>query len=165
MTNQKVTVLVPEGKKAVQITDKDGNICIMWVDAEPTRSKSWEEYCENHPTVKEEYRLNSVNGETIPERNVRRRRYPALLETKEDTEALLALIKLKRLRDEWLDGWKPDWNNKNQVKYCVFYKGNTLFVGAFYVDHVFLAFPADDMATSFRERHRNLIEQAKPFLQ
>lgn len=48
---QTITIEVPEGKTYKQTTDKDGNIIIQYVDKEPVRSKSWDEFCKNHPIV------------------------------------------------------------------------------------------------------------------
>lgn len=64
MENQ-IVINIPEGKKAVQETDKDGNIVIKFIDndKEPersnSRSKSWEEFCKRHPTAVGEYYINA----------------------------------------------------------------------------------------------------------
>ena len=77
-----------------------------------------------------------------------------------DTQKHIALMKLHLLRDEYRNGWKPDWKNGNQGKYVI-----ESSEGKYYVDnynHIssFLAFQDEKTANEFLTNFRELIEQA-----
>ena len=86
---QTITIEVPEGKTYKQTTDKDGNIIIQYIDKEPVRSKSWNEFCKNHPEVKNEYFI-TFDGRIVSTSN--NQRYPNNFTNAEDAEGILALI-------------------------------------------------------------------------
>ena len=161
---QTITIEVPEGKTYKQTTDKDGNIIIKYVDKEPIRSKSWEEFCKNHPFTNREYSINktifSLTSWNEGTRSIDEKGY---LSTIEDAEGILALIQLIRLHDEWVGDWKPDWNTG--VKYCVTYRyENILCIQTFYNTHELLCFSTEEMAKEFLNCFKDLIEKAKRFI-
>ena len=39
--------------------------------------------------------------------------------TEEEAEACVALAQLCQLRDRYNDGWKPDWEDYEQFKWCI----------------------------------------------
>ena len=84
--------------------------------------------------------------------------------TKEEAEACLALAQLCQLRDKYNDGWKPNWEDYNEAKYCIeFCQGRieTLFrVNC----HKILIFKTEELRDKFLENFRDLIEIAKPLL-
>lgn len=55
--NQLITIEVPEGKEIVQEKETDGSIRIGFINKKSVRSKSWEEFCKNHPQISYEYFL------------------------------------------------------------------------------------------------------------
>ena len=59
-----IKIKVPEGKKAVQNVDSNGNIVIKFEDTETIRSKSWEDFCKNHSVVENEWYISS-NGHIL----------------------------------------------------------------------------------------------------
>ena len=94
--------------------------------------------------------------------------YKNTLNTREDAEAHLALMQLHVLRDCYRDsyqkGWKPDWRDFNQVKYCMTYIGERLEVDAKHATARFLSFPTEELAEAFAENFRHLIEKAKDLI-
>ena len=86
-----------------------------------------------------------------------------LFKDKEIAEAYAVLPQLIRLRDEYNEGWKPDWKD-NHIKYVldcwedviVTARGNRL--------KRLLAFKTEEIRDKFLKNHRDLIEIAKPLL-
>lgn len=167
MKNQ-IVINIPEGKKAVQETDKDGNIIIKYVDVEPTRSKSWEEFCERHPYATGEFyfRVNGVISKVSSTDGVGKRSYwDICMASKEDAEGILALIKLTRLHDEWVGDWKPDYS-EDKVIWQIYKRGNFGEINVLYSDYnnKLLSFPTHEMAQEFLDCFKDLIEKAKKFI-
>ena len=79
----------------------------------------------------------------------------------------IALNKLIWLRDEWNEGWAPDWASLEEV----FVIGNTCILGSGELMSVYecdvrmvFAFKTEQTAKAFLEQFRELIEQARPLL-
>ena len=138
------------------------NSVIEEVKKEPIRSKSWEEFCNNHPTFDEWYVTDSPKPMMLSGANLPRIRYS--LETKEDAEGILVLIQLTRLHNEWVDGWVPNWEDMSQTKYIVYYYGKTLVIDSTASFKRLLAFPTREMAVEFLTCFKDLIEKAKKFI-
>ena len=51
-----------------------------------------------------------------------------------------ALLKLEQLRDCWRQGWKPDWNDDQQTKYCVVYYRGEFKISMLYETRHFYLF-------------------------
>lgn len=164
-----IKIKVPEGKKAVQSTDDNGNIVIKLEDIDPIRSKSWDEFCKNYPVIENEWYISSDghifcayagynNRNVVTDTNY--------LETKEDAEGILALIQLTRLHDEWVGNWEPGWEDdavKN--KYVITRNGYKTFkIQACWYDPRFLVFPTRRMAEEFKECFKDLLDKAKKFI-
>lgn len=127
------------------------------------RSKSWDEFCKNHPYITKEYYIND-NGSVhlIKECN---RKCCNNLETKEDAEGILALIQLTRLHDEWVGDWKGSKlvNNGYIIKYAL--KDDSYrvqFANAYW--QTILNFPTEEMAEEFLKCFKDLIKKAKRFI-
>lgn len=161
MTEQTITIQVPEGKIA-KFNSKDNTI--EFVNKEPTRSKSWEEFCTNHPDVSGEYRITTGSDiirlhdtVTTPRRS---KFYNNCLTTEEDAEGILALIQLTRLRDEWVRDsthlcyWSIMHYRANYTDFSV--KGDNWYS--------LLSFPSKEMAEEFFNCFKDLIEKAKKFI-
>ena len=140
---------------------------------EITCVKSWDEFCEQYIICESEYYIdtysdirnidtNNIKGSMcrshIDDRN--------LLATKEDAEAFLALMQLKRLRDQWWESlnWKPDYTNYMLKKYCITLHKDKIIIDTFFVFNRFLSFPTKEIAEDFLNCFRGLIEKAKEFI-
>ena len=84
--------------------------------------------------------------------------------TKEEAEACIALAQLCQLRDRYNDGWKPDWEDENEVKFNIFYCGNKIIESSCHLSNSLLAFKTEELRDKFLENFRDLIETAKPLL-
>ena len=84
--------------------------------------------------------------------------------TKEEAEACLALAQLCQLRDIYNEGWKPNWEDYNETKYCIeFCQGRIETIDRVNC-HKILTFKTEELRDKFLENFRNLIEIAKPLL-
>ena len=162
-----IKIKVPDGKKAVQTVDTNGNIVIKFENAESTRSKSWEDFCKNHPNIAREYWIQTSSdiGQISEDKTYLRhpQRECNLLSTKEDAEGILALIQLTRLHDEWVGGWKADWECC-ESKFVILHTANEYVVrdGVYY--HRLLVFPTVEMAEEFIDCFKDLLKKSKKFI-
>lgn len=86
-----------------------------------------------------------------------------LFKDKEIAKAYATLPKLIRLMDEYNEGWKPDWKNR-QGKYSIGYYKDRLDRLNTSNSQCFLAFKTPEIRDEFLEDHRELIEIVKPLL-
>lgn len=87
------------------------------------------------------------------------------IKDKEIAEAYAVLPQLIRLRDEYNEGWNPDYNENNRYRiYTIYYFNNTIIKS--YTHHVrhILAFKSSDIRDEFLQDYKDLIEIAKPLL-
>ena len=112
---QILEIEVPEGKKAIYKDNK-----IIFEDIVQKLPETWEEFCKLYPRKKEEYyiELNSIPTE-VPIGERLDNDDKNVLPSKKAAEAHLALMQLHQLRDCYRQGWKPDWKNNFQEKYCI----------------------------------------------
>lgn len=127
---------------------------------------SWEEFCNKYPSSNNEWYVNSLSSvdtfkkggrDPYEDRN--------LLETQEDAEAILALIQLKRLRNDWWKtlNYQPDWTVIKE-KYCICICNDKITLETRNYNNAFLAFPTQDYRNQFYTHFIDLILKAKPFL-
>lgn len=84
--------------------------------------------------------------------------------TKEQAEASIALAQLSQLLKVYQNGWEPDWNDKSQNKFVLyFYKDKIIFDNVYFLCS-FLSFPTAELRDHFLEHHKELIIKAKPLL-
>lgn len=84
--------------------------------------------------------------------------------TKEEAEACLALAQLCQLRDIYNEGWKPNWEDYNETKYCIeFCQGRIETIDRVNC-HKVLTFKTEELRDGFLENFRGLIKIAKPLL-
>ena len=76
-----------------------------------------------------------------------------------DAEKHIALMKLHLMRDEYRQGWKPDWSEQS-VKHTILTDHDDIVVGKSYVISCFLAFQTEELAEQFLGNFRGLIEEA-----
>ena len=60
--------------------------------------------------------------------------------------------------------WDPDWKNRKQKKYCIYYDMDNIQRGSWYYHNSILAFPTKEMRSAFYENFKDLIEQCKELL-
>ena len=80
-----------------------------------------------------------------------------------DAKAILALIKLKRLRDTYRQGWVPNWETTD-YKYSIQYYKDNLETNSICHGFKFLTFQTSEIRDKFYDNFKNLIEQAKEFI-
>lgn len=131
------------------------------------RVRSWEEFCKQYDLISREYYIDSTSDILIISRNCRDVKTDRnLLETPKDVEAFLALMQLKRLRDQWWKSlnWKPDYTIHLDCKYCIMLVENKIVINHTYVTNMFLAFSTKEIAEDFLNCFKGLIEKAKEFI-
>ena len=77
-----------------------------------------------------------------------------------DAEKHIALMKLHLLRDEYRQGWVPEWENIDESKFVIEMAGNELAVENYGITRHFLSFQDKERANEFLTNFRELIEQA-----
>lgn len=77
-----------------------------------------------------------------------------------DAEKHIALMKLHLLRDEYRNGWKPDWKDGNLGKYVIESSEGECYVAIYIHISSFLAFQDEKTAEEFLTNFRELIEEA-----
>lgn len=162
MNTQEIKINVPDGKKAVY---DEATQTIKFVDETTPKSKSFLEFCKNHPRVSGEYYITGA-GDIYQDNTNVNRDYTNVtcLEFEEDAEGIRALIQLVRFRDEWNEGWKPDWCKPNGPVFVIHYRGNFAEVGINYEFRRALAFKDKETAELFKDTFIDLIERAKNFI-
>lgn len=83
--------------------------------------------------------------------------------TKEEAEASIALAQLTQLMKVYNDGWKPDWTDENQAKYCIEKWGGTdVIISINYQSMRLFAFEDFWQAQKFMKNFEDLIIKAQP---
>ena len=114
--------------------------------------KTWDEYCAKHGEVGDKIKASlnttymTINKYTFSDYK--------------QAQAHIALMKLHLLRDEYRQGWKPDWKNGNQGKYVIESSEGECYVDNYNHISSFLALQDDKTAIEFLTNFRELIEQA-----
>ena len=130
--------------------------------------KTWEEFCKVSNISEKEYYISDYNGSVVT-RVHRIRSYPVMrdpksdcnvLPTKEEAEQHLAHMKLHQLRNFYRQGWKPNWRNKNEPKWCIEHYYGQYSVVLSENAILFLSFPSGAVAEKFLHNFRDLIAQA-----
>lgn len=106
--------------------------------------KTWQEYLQ---TIKYIHELNGIEMQAV------------FLEESIGNNSLIARYKLEKLRDYYNDGWKANWKDGEQGKYCIIRVEdglNRLSVNSYYN---FLHFKDRDIRDLFLENFKDLIEQ------
>lgn len=170
MNEQTIKINVPDGKKVVY---DEKTQTIEFVDIKPIKSKSWEEFCNNHPQISYEYYLQQSVTMVIPPTTETRINFrhishgeqsKCLLKTKEDAEGILALIQLTRLHDEWIGDWMPNYCDDKTKKWHIYFFSDEIDIAWSHEQKRFLVFPSKEMAKEFLDCFRDLIQKAKKFI-
>ena len=114
--------------------------------------KTWDVYCAKHGEVGDKMKASlnttymTINKYTFCDYKQAR--------------AQIALMKLHLLRDEYRNGWKPDWKDESQMKYVIYNPEGELTIGCYINCRRFLASQDTQRAKEFLTNFRELIEQA-----
>lgn len=157
METKEFKIQVPEGYEIDKEKSTFEKIVFKKVDDLP---KSWKEFGE----VKGWFVNNRCEVDYYDEGDSTNDMDKNLFPTEEEAKACLALSQLCQLRDRYNDGWKPDWKDDNQFKWCIdVFKGNIRKAAYLFVKKVLL-FKTEELRDKFLENFRDLIETAKPLL-
>lgn len=157
METKEMKIEVPEGYEIDREKSTFENI--IFRKAERKLSKRWEDlpfvegwFIDAKCRIIETGRLNTqeYNKNTFP--------------TKEEAEACVALAQLCQLRDRYNDGWKPDWENTREMKYCIEIFKEKISKENYYSTKKVLCFKTPELRDKFIENFKDLIEIAKPLL-
>ena len=154
---------IPEGKIA-----KLQDYKIIFEDIKFQLPRTWEEFCDTNKISLNEAFINSCSKvETVTFVQKRNPCYDKnLLPNKEAAEQYIALMQLHQLRDYYRQGWKPDWCNISEIKYCIVYtkskdgQNNLYSVGQYGSTVRFLSFESEQIAEEFLTHFKDLIEKA-----
>ena len=114
--------------------------------------KTWYEYCVKYGGVGDKIDESLNSAYTIINRYV-------FLDYKQ-TQAYIAKMMLHLLRDEYRQGWLPDWEDDNQDKYVILSSKGERCVAYCQSISRFLAFQDKKRANEFLTNFRELIEEA-----
>ena len=106
---------------------------------------TWEEFCEMYPKKINEWHINDDSN---------------IKSLKKVGEQHLAQIKLHQLRDCYRQDWMPDWNDENQIKWCIYFEKNIFVVKSIYHRSHFLSFQSEEIARKFLNNFIELIKLA-----
>ena len=114
--------------------------------------KTWDEYCIKHDEEGDKIKASLNTAYMTINRYV--------FSDCKQTQAHIAMIKLHLLRDEYRNGWKPDWKDDSQMKYVIYNPEGEFTIGCYTSSRRFLAFQDKKRANDFLTNFRELIEQA-----
>ena len=165
-TEIKIQINVPEGKKLVGTKVENGVIIPIFKDKEVELSNTWEEWCKKNKSNKFVYiRKDSEIKpfivavdevlDPIQDKNI--------IKGESRAKAFLALMQLMNLRDEYRQGWEPNYRD-NSDKYVITCYDTAIIGGTFKHYNAVLSFQSADIRDKFLENFKGLIEQAKEFI-
>ncbi len=76
---------------------------------------------------------------------------------------MLALMQLLICREVYRQGWKPNWNDRED-KFCIIYRDNEILPTCYFNHSEVLSFQSEEVRDKFLENFRDLIEEAKELL-
>ena len=117
--------------------------------------KTWDEYCAKHGDMGVIIKASLGTAYVALNKHV--------FSDYKQAQAHITKMKLHLLRDEYRQGWKPDWSDncyKYGVKWNIFPRKKELIVTWRNYDPLFLSFPTEEIAREFLTNFRELIELA-----
>ena len=157
METKEMKIQVPEG----YVIDREKSTFekIVFKKVEKELPKSWEDLYEVGGWFVDFHSDVVTSGSMRTGDNVKN-----IFPTKEEAEACLALAQLCQLRDRYNNGWKPNWEDYNETKYCIeFCQGRIETIDRVNC-HKILTFKTEDLRDKFLENFKDLIETVKPLL-
>ena len=124
---------------------------------------TWEEFCEMHPVEEdgEEWYIDVDSNTSYVYKGARNPKfYKNVLPSLKTAEAHLALMQLHQLRDCYRQGWVPDWEDDDIIKYCIVLESNKCVIYKNLVTCNFLSFQTMELAEKFLNNFKYLIEIA-----
>ena len=127
---------------------------------------NWEEFCKNHHTCENDGCVDIFSYiVTCSNNHVRSSLFDKnLLPNKKYAEGLLALCQLTQLRDCYRQGWVPDWNNCEDIKYSIVVQYNKITSIDTWNVQSFLSFQTSEIRDKFLNNFKDLIELAKEYI-
>ena len=118
--------------------------------------KTWDEYCAKHGEVGDKIKASlDIAYMTINKH---------IFSDYKQAQAHIALMKLHLLRDEYRQGWKPDWRNVDESKFVIEMVANELSINNYGITRYSLSFQDEKLADKFLTNFRELIEQAEDLI-
>jgi hypothetical protein len=84
--------------------------------------------------------------------------------TPEQAQAAIALAQLSQLKEVYCDGWVPDWQKSEEMKYAIFFAKDLICCDSRIHSHHFLSFPTVKLRDLFLKNFEDLIWLAKPLM-
>ena len=114
--------------------------------------KTWDEYCAKQGEVGDKIKASlDIAYMTINKH---------IFSDYKQAQAHIALMKLHLLRDEYRQGWKPDWRNVYESKFVIEMVANELSINNYGITRYSLSFQDEKRADKFLTNFRDLIEEA-----
>lgn len=114
--------------------------------------KTWDEYCAKQGEVGDKIKASlDIAYMTINKH---------IFSDYKQAQAHIALMKLHLLRDEYRQGWKPDWRNVDESKFVIEMVANELSINNYGITRYSLSFQDEKRADKFLTNFRDLIEEA-----
>lgn len=157
METKEMKIQVPEGYEI----DRENSTFekIVFKKVENKLPKSWEDLKEIRGSyINEGSEISTFSSYTTDEYNKN------VFPTKEEAEACVALAQLCQLRDKYNGGWKPNWEDNEEIKHCIEFFKEKINKNYYYVLRKVLCFKTEELRDKFLENFRDLIETAKPLL-
>ena len=114
--------------------------------------KTWDEYCAKHGDMGVIIKASLGTSYVALNKHV--------FSDYKQAQAHITKMKLHLLRDEYRQGWKPDWEDAGELKYLILKLGSKLEVIEITTTVSFLAFQDERQANEFLTNFRDLIEEA-----
>ena len=164
--NKELKIEVPEG---YEIDKENSTFEKIVFKKKHTYPKSWGEFCNNNQATNDEYFIGTdskVFNMSDIRMDVQRREYEGdrnLCKTKEEAEAFLALMQLKRLWHEYVDNYSEKVDN-----YYYIDRFSSIDSCDFKVSEVcsrrkyLFKFPSKELALEFLNNFRDLFIEASP---
>ena len=150
-------IIIPQGW---EIDEVRGNKIIL-MENKKELPKTWEEciakikdleYIDTNGDIEEvDFNVNLVNDHIND--------IPAGL-----GEPMLALMQLLVCREVYRQGWKPNWKDDKEIKYCIERVENYITKETYELTATVLAFQSAEIRDEFLENFRDLIEEAKELI-
>lgn len=152
-----ITFNIPKGYVIDKENSTADNIVLKLV--EPSRPKTWKEYCEKMKGKSSYVFVDSTNK--VCSSRFIGEPFLAQFEDKEDAEAFAAYSKLLKLRKNWIGNWKPKWANDYQKKYIICNYSDIVAKDTMITASHGLSFPTQEMRDEFFDCFKDYLEQAK----
>lgn len=118
---------------------------VIFKPIEKQLPKTWEEFLHNN-------------------RNIAEIKAFEILMPSKDINSFRAFIRLIQLRDDYNDGWEPDWTDGNQAKFVIEFAKEVAYVEPDNFYRHPLTLKNNRLARKFLSNFRELIKTAKPLL-